>query len=183
MFVVPASVYAITSGHVWLPGIATPLGHAHELIFGYAVAVATGYLLNKVPLWWIVTLLVTWLLARFTFMTMPGTFIADVSNIIFLAGFAAAGSSRFIPVAKKWRNKMFGITVLLVGVAGLSAHQMIEVLPAPDLYAATYTGILMLTLLMLMMGGRLHPPSRVISRIREVPSKPGCSHGSKLHSL
>jgi len=159
MLIIPVSVYSITSGHSLLPGIATPLGHAHELIFGYALAVMTGYLLNKVPLWWIVSLMITWIFARLTFVYMPGSLVADISNTIFFSGFALAGASRFLPGAKKWRNKMFGINILLLGIAGFGTHLVVDGMALSSLYAITHAGVLMATLLMLMMGGRMLAPA------------------------
>lgn len=159
MVVLPASVYTLTTGQGALPGINTPLGHAHELLFGYTLAVATGYLLNRVPLWWLVGLLTLWVAARVGFLFAPRSLFADLANIFFAIGFAAATASRFLPTARKWRNKVFGFTLIVLGIVTILAHAMIAEAPFRLVYLATYEAVLMFALLMLLMGGRFIAPA------------------------
>ncbi|MEX0942036.1 MAG: NnrS family protein [Pseudomonadales bacterium] len=159
MVVLPISVYSLTTGVTILAGIATPLGHAHELLFGYALGVATGFLLNRVPRWWIFSLFFIWCGARIGYLLAPGSLFADLANLLFALGFAVSGSSRFLPRAKKWRNKAFGLNLIILGVAAASAHGVIERAPVYVIYLATYEAVLMIALLMLLMGGRLLAPA------------------------
>ena len=45
----PLSVAGLLGVLPMPPGLAQPLGHAHELLFGYALAVVAGYLLGPQP--------------------------------------------------------------------------------------------------------------------------------------
>lgn len=159
MVALPLSVYTMTTGHSVLPGVSTPLGHAHELLFGYTLAVATGYLLNRVPLWWVVGLLALWIIARVGFLFAPGSILADASNMLFAFCFILSSASRFLPTAKKWRNKVFGLNLIVIGIAAILTHAMIAKAPLGLVYIATYEAVLMFSLLMLMMGGRFIAPA------------------------
>ncbi len=159
MVALPASVHALTTGRSMLPGFATPLCHAHELLFGYTLAVATGFLLNRVPAWWVAGLLIAWLGGRVAFLAAPYSALADVTNIAFAVGFAAAGASRFFPAAKKWRNQVFGLNIIVLGSAAVVAQVMVSDASISLIYLATYEAVLMFALLMLLMGGRFIAPA------------------------
>lgn len=159
MTILPLSVYSLSSGTVILAGIATPLGHAHELLFGYTLGVATGFLLNRVPRWWILGLLIAWCGARLGYLLAPESLFADVFNLLFALGFAVTGSSRFLPRAKKWRNKAFGLNLIVLGAAAANVHMLVERAPVQVIYLATFEAVLMIALLMLLMGGRFLAPA------------------------
>lgn len=156
MAVVPISVYSMTTGRVIVPGLATPGGHAHELLFGYVLAVVAGFLLNRVPRGWLVGLLGTWSLARVGSLAAPTALITDVFNILFIIGFVWASTSRFLPTARKWRNKIFGLNLVLLGLAGITGHLMFS---RPVTQLAVIEAVLMISLLMMMMGGRMLAPA------------------------
>ncbi|MDZ7683945.1 MAG: NnrS family protein [Gammaproteobacteria bacterium] len=156
MVVIPISVYSMTMGRVLVPGLATPGGHAHELLFGYVLAVVAGFLLNRVPRWWLVGLVATWCLARVGSLAAPSALITDIFNVLFIVGFVWAGASRFLPTARKWRNKVFGLNLALLGLAGITGHLMFS---RPVTQLAVVEAVLMISLLMMMMGGRMLAPA------------------------
>ncbi len=43
----PLSVCELVGGPPIVPGLATPAGHAHELLFGFALAVVAGFLITR----------------------------------------------------------------------------------------------------------------------------------------
>ncbi|HBB21594.1 MAG TPA: NnrS family protein, partial [Pseudomonas sp.] len=66
-FILPISVFALLGLIPTPPGLSTPSGHAHEMLFGFALAVVAGYLLGPQPLRLILSLLGCWALARLSF--------------------------------------------------------------------------------------------------------------------
>lgn len=156
MMVVPVSVYSMTTGYVLVPGLATPAGHAHELLFGYVLAVVAGFLLNRVPRWWLIGLLGAWCLARVGSLAAPSALVTDIANVLFIIGFVVAGASRFLPTARKWRNKVFGLNLALLGLAGIAGHLAFS---RPVTQLVLVEAVLMISLLMMMMGGRMIAPA------------------------
>jgi len=156
---VPLFVHAWLTGHALLPGLASPAGHAHELLFGYALAVVTGYLVSRATAWHIFMLLLLWLLARAAWLTLPYSLMALLANTAFAMALALTVAPKFMKGAKKWRNKLTGPLLIaisfvpvgfhLAGLAGLSALQ----------YPLLHLAVLLLALLMLFMGGRIIAPA------------------------
>lgn len=159
MLFLPVSVYALTIGHALLPGMQSPLDHAHELLFGYAMGIAAGYLLNNVPEWWVVSLIICWFAARLSFLLIPASSVAGVVNILFALGFMVTGASRFLPSAKKWRNRAFGVVVVVLALTCIATHFMLAGAPMRIVYMATHEAVLMIALLMLLMAGRMIAPA------------------------
>lgn len=88
-------------------------GHAHEMFFGFVLALICGYTLGKLsPLkMWLMLLL--WLTARVAFLTSPGSLWAELLNVAFALWVVRYIAPRYL-VAKKWRNKI--IAPLLVAL-------------------------------------------------------------------
>lgn len=78
-FILPISVFALLGLIPTPPGLSTPSGHAHEMLFGFALAVVAGYLLGPQPLRLILSLLGCWALARLSFLLWPGSWLALAS--------------------------------------------------------------------------------------------------------
>jgi uncharacterized protein involved in response to NO len=104
--------------------------HAHEMIFGYLGAVLVGFLLTAVASWTglptvggrgVVGLLTLWLVARwihFFSVHIPGG--AWVECVFF----AAATMSIGIPIvrSKRWRDFIFVVLLLLLGIGDAIVH-------------------------------------------------------------
>lgn len=75
-FAVPMSVHGMRSGEALLPGFATVTGHAHELLFGSALAVVAGFLVTRALRPQLATLVGLWVLARIGFLAFPGSLFA-----------------------------------------------------------------------------------------------------------
>ncbi len=98
--------------------------HAHEMIFGYALAVIGGFLLTSVKTWTglqtpsgagLLVLAVLWLAARLAFaLGGAGILVGALLNLAFVGAFAAIIGDRVLRV-KQWRQ--LGI----LGVVGLLA--------------------------------------------------------------
>lgn len=147
----PASVLSMT-GHAgsW-PGLALPSWHAHEMLFGFALAVVAGNQLGPAPLPRVAALAAIWAAARGTFLCVPESVAAAVSNAAFAGALAALLAPRLLGSAKKWRNRAlpFALVAICIAAAGFPFA------PHADAMAA----VLLFALLMLFMGGRIIAPA------------------------
>lgn len=139
-----------------LPGLATPLGHAQEMLFGFALAVIAGYLLGPQPLRLILALLGCWLLARVASLCWPGSWLALGATLLFAAGLAWKVLPRFIGAAKKWRNQ--SVAPVVGGLALLSAVTVIG-LDQGLVRLLQHEALLLLAALLFFMGGRVIAPA------------------------
>lgn len=139
-----------------LPGLATPAGHAHEMLFGFALAVVAGYLLGPQRLRLTLVLLACWCLARLGFLFWPGSWVATLAAIAFAAGLAWKVVPRFLGAAKKWRNQT--VAPVVVGLSLLSAGAGLA-LARPFSSTLLHEALLLLALLMFFMGGRILAPA------------------------
>ncbi len=153
--ILPWSVLTMLGLAPALPGLATPAGHAHEMLFGYALAVVAGYLLGPQPQRITLALLGCWLAARAGFLLAPGAWFAVGADLLFVAGLLWKVVPRFLGAAKKWRNQTvapvvigLGVTSLLANAAGAGFSMRLRA-PALVLFAA----------LMFFMGGRIIAPA------------------------
>ncbi|MDN3519455.1 NnrS family protein [Aquisalimonas lutea] len=156
---VPASVHGMLSGNPLLPGYATVLGHAHELLFGFALAVAAGFVINRTTTARLAGLFGLWLLARVIFLTMPDSMAALTANAAFAAALAWLAVPQFMKGAKKWRNQAFA--PLLLGLCAVLAMFHAGPLTGASWlrYLALQEAVLLFALLMLFMGGRIIAPA------------------------
>lgn len=156
---VPLSVHGLLSGAPLLPGFAGVTGHAHELLFGFALAVIAGFLINKVSAYRLSALFSLWLIARASYLIHPASLSALLANAAFAAVLIWLAVPQFVRGAKKWRNK--AIAPILLALAGaLVLFHLPRLLDVPWLrFVALEQGVVLLTLLMLFMGGRIVAPA------------------------
>ena len=122
-----------------------PQWHAHEMLFGFALAVVAGNQLGPGTGKRVWVLFGMWLVSRITFLAFPGAVTAMVVNAAFAAALALQMAPRLLRSAKKWRNQALPAILIALCVAAAVFHVRIAVL----LFAA----------LMLFMGGRLLAPA------------------------
>lgn len=157
--VLPLSVFSLALGQPFLPGLTNPLAHAHEMLFGYALAVVAGFLVNRIErkkLWLLFGL---WLAARLSFLLTPQALLSHLANIAFASYFAAMAAPQFLTAAKKWRNRIFAPTIVTLSLALIAFHLggwwpqlRIQSNVARD-------AVIVLALLMAFMGGRIIAPA------------------------
>lgn len=138
------------------PGLATPYGHAHELLFGFALAVVAGYLLGPQPPRLTLLLLAAWALARLGWLFWPGGWLASLGAALFTAGLVWKVVPRFVGAAKKWRNQSVAPLVVALGLASVLGS-LGPLLPIGLRVAQGF--LLALATLLFFMGGRVIAPA------------------------
>jgi uncharacterized protein involved in response to NO len=147
--------------------VAPTYWHAHEMVFGYAIAVVAGFLLTAAGNWTqretlvgapLFALSVLWVLGRVTMFAsaaLPPAVVAG-SNLLFLPVLSVV-LARVIYGARSRRN--YGIPIV---VAALFAAQLLVHLDALGLFPGgqrlgVWLGVDLLVLLILVIGGRIIP--------------------------
>ncbi len=141
--------------------------HIHEMLFAFVAAIIIGFLLTAVQNWTgirsvhggkLMVLFAIWLLARIAFW-LPNIFsvwlIAGL-DIVFLPLAAAALAYPIIKV-KLWRNLMFIPILLLMTVCNVLMHYSVFSQNPTLLATASTAMVLVVTLVMCVMGGRVFP--------------------------
>ena len=150
----------------WLPRpyLAGPLWHAHEMLFGFALAVVVGFLFTAGRNWTglptptgrpLMALAALWLAGRVLLLT-PWGWAAALANVAFPLAAALALARPFI-AARNRRNYFFIALLLALALAQAALHagrlglialpQGLQVLPALDV----------LLFIVAVMGGRVIP--------------------------
>jgi len=174
-FFLGAAVWAVISMAIWLGALADlwPLAedygavawHAHELLFGYAVAVVAGFLLTAVPNWtgrlpvagWpLLLLFLLWCTARIGFLVtgVVGLLAVVVIDSLFLPSLLLL-MAREIAAGRNWRNLKPLALVGLLAAANIAFH--VEVLSTGAPNVASRLGIAALIGLIMLIGGRIVP--------------------------
>ncbi|MEX0915524.1 MAG: NnrS family protein [Wenzhouxiangellaceae bacterium] len=156
---VPLSLHSMYGGVWTVPGLSTPPGHAHELFFGYALAVVAGFLINRMPRRALLLFALLWLSARISWLVLPGGMLAFTTNAGFAVAVAAIAAPRFMKGAKKWRNRLTGPIVIAICLAAVTFQAAGVPTPGWIRYLALQQSVLLFALLMVFFGGRLIAPA------------------------
>ena len=156
--VVPMSVQGMSSGAPLLPAFATPAGHAHELLFGFALAVVAGYLVNRVTSRRLAGLFALWLLARISFLLLPGSAPALLANAAFPAMLGWLVVPQFMKGAKKWRNQAIAPLMTALCAVPVLFHAAAASGGVWLPFLVLQEAVLLFALLMLFMGSRIIAP-------------------------
>jgi len=174
-FFLLAALFSVVSLLVWLAFwhgsiLLRPYGglifwHQHEMLFGFAAAVVAGFLLTAVRNWTglpslrgapLLGLVVLWLLGRVLMafpMDLPGWLLLAV-DLAFLPVVAIV-MARLVITAKRWRNLIFIPALLLFATANLAMHLGVMQGDAELIRQAAYLAVLLITLMMTVVGGRV----------------------------
>ena len=157
--VLPASVATMLGTIPPIPGLAFPAGHAHELIFGFALATVAGNQLGPTLPRTLTLLFATWLAARLAFLAAPQGLAAALANGAFAALLAAQLAPRLFSRAKKLRNRALPVTLAILCASAVAIEVALQVGSATMQRTVLVVAILALSLLMLFMGGRIIAPA------------------------
>lgn len=156
------------SAQDWLPVAGSPIAwHAHEMVFGFAAAAIGGFLLTAVPNWTgalplsglpLVVLFVAWLLGRLAMglsagLPYPLVIALDVLFLPLLGG--AAARQLFVRPAR--RNLVFLVLVAALTLCNILFHLGNGAYIAVDPLAPVRIAILIVTLMVAIIGGRIIP--------------------------
>jgi uncharacterized protein involved in response to NO len=159
IFVLPASVFTMLGLTGALPALASPTGHAHEMLFGFALAVVAGNQLGPMAVPRLALLAGLWVIARATFLAAPHSMTAAAANIAFAVLLAAYVAPRLLGAAKKWRNQALPLVLVAICVSSIAFHLAQHAGFAAAGHTILIVAVLLFALLMLFMGGRLIAPT------------------------
>jgi len=161
-----ATVFAVVAVPAWVLAYAgywpSPvlgldgLGHGHEMIFGYALAVVGGFLFTRVTRAQAVIAFIAWICGRvvFVFADTPAS-IAAVASLVFPAFLFWLGGRPWLRAAKTGDNAVFGLVVGAFFVAELLYQSGAADLVEDGQRRGLVLGIDLIALLLLAMGGRI----------------------------
>ena len=186
-FFLLGSIWAALAVPLWLAayarGYAVPgtlpamLWHAHEMIFGYGLAVVTGFLLTAIPNWTgrlpiagvpLAALVVLWLGGRLAMFAGPAAAAAvDLAYTVVLAAVVA----REVVAAQRFHNLPVVGTLLFL----LAGNALVHLQALDIAYTAALgnrMGIATLIALISLIGGRIVPSFTRNWLARERPQAP-----------
>lgn len=172
-FYLLASLFAALSVPLWAlqftgwwpaPLLPGAIWHAHEMIFGFALAVITGFLFTAGRNWTgrptptgapLAALALLWVAARMLAYT-PWTLAAAVANAAFAFAVAVALGIAFIGAGNR-RNYFFIALMAAFGIASLAVHLVALGLLALPGWLGIQLALDMVLIIMVVMAGRVVP--------------------------
>ena len=151
----------------WHGGLPANIWHGHEMIFGFAAAIAVGFLLTAAQTWTgiksisgvgLAGLVVCWLLARILLLAnTPYLLMIAVTCQMLFWLISIAKLAHMILVSANKRNIIF--LFLLTGMALLDLASILLALNGDIITAShlLYTAVLMMTNIVTVLGGRVIP--------------------------
>lgn len=174
-FFLLAGIWAIVAMCLWVGAISGnwQIGgsygaiawHAHEMVFGYAVAVLAGFMLTAIPNWTgrlpvsgvpLLALGLIWCAGRFV-MLLPdlcGPILTAVVDGLFLFGLAFV-AGREIVVGRNWKNLKMLVGLVVLALANACFH--VVALFGLDTDIVFRLAIAALVMLVTVIGGRIIP--------------------------
>jgi len=174
-FYLLAGAFAVLSIVFWLlsfTGVTNPGGylrgifwHSHEMVFGFAIAVMSGFLLTAVRNWTglatptglaLAALATVWLAGRMLIISGP-PMLAAIVDAVFVPLLATAIA---LPIIRSRNQRNYKIVVLLVliAIANVTYHlASLGPLPAWLAYTSVITAIDVMTILFAVVAGRVIP--------------------------
>jgi uncharacterized protein involved in response to NO len=172
-FYLVASLFAALSIGLWAaqyaswletPYVSGPMGHAHEMIFGFVLAVITGFLLTAVRNWTgrptasgapLAALVALWVAGRVLALTPWPLAAAAVDTLFPLAVAAAIG----IPLLESRNRRNFLFILLMVAFAALDLTGHLSrqgIIALPERYSVQ-AALDVILLIITVIGGRVIP--------------------------
>ncbi|MEX2480462.1 MAG: NnrS family protein, partial [Gammaproteobacteria bacterium] len=152
--VVPLSLAGMSTAAPWLAAYSSPAGHARELLFGFALAIITGYLLGKTSRQQLWATFGLWLAARVSWLIDPGGSWALATQAVFAIVFAASLAPKFLGSGRRWRNLAVAPLLVLLAASAVA----FDLMPS-RVVLVQYSILFLLAWLLAFMGGRLTMPA------------------------
>ncbi|MDH5535442.1 MAG: NnrS family protein, partial [Betaproteobacteria bacterium] len=173
-FYLLAGVFAAVSVPLWMAQLTGQFGaavvvngpqwHAHEMLFGYTLAVIVGFLFTAVRNWTqqptptgaaLALLTALWLAGRILALT-PWSAWTAATDTVFILG-AALGIARPLAASRNRRNYFFVALILGLGAANLAFHAALQGLAPYSASRALVIALDVVLLVMAVMAGRVVP--------------------------
>jgi uncharacterized protein involved in response to NO len=170
-----AAIFAVASVLFWLLSftgvfhagvyLRGTFWHSHEMVFGFAIAVMSGFLLTAVRNWTglptptglvLAVLAAVWLAARLLIITGPAI-LAVVVDVVFVPMLAVAVAS---PIFRSRNQRNYKIVALLALIAFANVvYHLASLGPLPSwlAYTTVITAIDLITILFAIVAGRVIP--------------------------
>ncbi len=161
--------FAAYAGGQSLPfaGLGAVSWHAHEMIFGYGMAVVSGFLLTAVRNWTgiptlrgapLLALLVFWLLARLLLLLGDARLLAAAASFDLLFG-AVLVAAISVPIVRKrlWSNLAIVGKIVLLVVSNLVFYLGVAGTLEQGVYWGLYSGLYLLVALIFTLSRRVLP--------------------------
>lgn len=155
--VLPWSVLALLGAVPAPASLATPFGHAHEMLLGFALAVVAGNQLGVLPLRRLQLLFAAWVLARVTFLALPAM-VAAFFDIVFIAALGFHVAPRLFRAAKKLRNQALPAILTALCLGAIAFDVAVVMTGVAATHSIVTAVVLLFAALMLFMGGRIIAP-------------------------
>jgi uncharacterized protein involved in response to NO len=174
-FFLGAGVFAVIAMVLWIGALTEgwaiggsygPLEwHAHEMLFGFAAAAMTGFLMTAIPNWTgrlpvaglpLLALFLLWVAGRIV-MLAPGA-LGDVLSAIIESSFLpliGAVAAREILAGKNWKNLKILIVIAWLSTANIAFHVVVQ--QGGDPIVVLRATIAAFIILIALVGGRIVP--------------------------
>ena len=148
----------------WTPNAPPLLWHAHEMLFGFAVAIIVGFLLTAAKAWTglptargpvLAALLLLWLAARIAALVGP-YFLYAVLDLALLP-LVALILVRVLLKARNYRNLPLALLLALLAAANLLFHLALMGMLALSAMTPLYAALALIVMIECVMGGRVIP--------------------------
>ncbi|MCC6608140.1 MAG: NnrS family protein [Burkholderiales bacterium] len=159
VLVLPASLGSMTATVGVLPGLASPSGHAHEMLFGFALAVVAGNQLGALSVPRLALLFALWAIGRMAFLFAPLGAVTVAANAAFAVLLAGQVAPRMLSAAKKLRNLALPVALVAICAASVASHLVAYAGSSSGERAVSLAAVLLFALLLLFMGGRIIAPA------------------------
>jgi uncharacterized protein involved in response to NO len=147
-----------------VPAVPPLLWHAHEMLFGFAVAIIVGFLLTAGKAWtglatprgpWLGALVVLWLAARVTSVTGPYGLYAVLDMA--LLPLVAAILATLVVRSHNHRNLPLALILALLAVANLVFHLAVMGVLQVAALVPLYAALALIVMIECVMAGRVIP--------------------------
>ena len=148
----------------WAPNAPPLLWHAHEMLFGFAVAIIVGFLLTAAKAWTglqtargplLAALVLLWLAARIAAWVGP-YFLYAVLDLALLP-LVALILVRVLLKARNYRNLPLALLLALLAAANLLFHLALMGMLALSAMTPLYAALALIVMIECVMGGRVIP--------------------------
>ena len=151
-------------GHLPAPYLPTPLWHAHEMLFGFTLAVVVGFLFTAGRNWTglptptgarLAALALLWIVARVLVLT-PWTWASAIANAAFPLAAAAGLAVPFVRAGNRRNYFVIALLVLLAAATLLVHLDPLGVARVPG-WAGIQLALDVVLFILCVMGGRVSP--------------------------